>query len=29
VEAGYKSIRERRAVKIAEISQCGPLPLQP
>lgn len=28
VEAGYKSIRERRAVEIAEILQCGPLPRQ-
>ncbi|HEY3456433.1 MAG TPA: Gfo/Idh/MocA family oxidoreductase [Bryobacteraceae bacterium] len=26
VEAGYRSIRERRAVPIAEILECGPLP---
>lgn len=28
VEAGYRSIRERRAVPIAEILECGPLPRQ-
>jgi predicted dehydrogenase len=26
VEAGYRSIRERRAVPIAEILECDPLP---
>ena len=26
IEAGYRSIRERRAVPIAEILECGPLP---
>ena len=26
IEAGYRSIRERRAVPIAEILECDPLP---